>query len=74
MLSPTPLGDDNELGSEDQHWRVGNIKNCDIDKGETLTEYIPGWALKNAGLSRTVFLIFEHKFKIFFEEPFLRDV
>lgn len=74
MLNPTPLGQDTDLCSENQLWRVGNIKDCDIDEGETLTEYVPGWTLKNAGLGRIVFVIFEHKFKVYFEEPFLRNV
>lgn len=74
VSNPTPLGQDTELGSEAQLWRIGNVKDCDVNKGQTLSDYIPAWPLKGTGLHRFVYLLFKQKSKIFFEEPFLRDM
>lgn len=74
MVDPNPMGRDNELGSEDQLWRVGNIKGCDVNKGQTLTDFIPPWPIDGSGLHIYYILIYQQKDEIFFEETFLRNV
>ncbi|SPP82096.1 phosphatidylethanolamine-binding protein homolog F40A3.3 [Drosophila guanche] len=50
------------------HWLVGNIPGGDIAKGEVLSAYIGSGPPPDTGLHRYVFLIYEQKCKLDFEE------
>lgn len=73
MFDCDPLGQDNRLLSEAQHWVVGNIPNCEVEQGETIVDYLPAIPLSNTGFHRYVFLIYLQEGRIHFEEPFIRS-
>ncbi|XP_016987846.1 protein D3 [Drosophila rhopaloa] len=50
------------------HWLVGNIPGCDVAKGEVLSAYVGSGPPPDTGLHRYVFLIYEQKCKLTFDE------
>ncbi|XP_017108838.2 protein D3 [Drosophila bipectinata] len=50
------------------HWLVGNIPGCDVSKGEVLSAYVGSGPPPDTGLHRYVFLIYEQKCKLTFDE------
>ncbi|XP_001355892.2 phosphatidylethanolamine-binding protein 1 [Drosophila pseudoobscura] len=50
------------------HWLVGNIPGGDIAKGEVLSAYVGSGPPPDTGLHRYVFLIYEQKCKLDFDE------
>lgn len=50
------------------HWLVGNIPGCDVSKGEVLSAYVGSGPPKDTGLHRYVFLIYEQRCKLTFDE------
>ncbi|EDW76435.1 uncharacterized protein Dwil_GK14662 [Drosophila willistoni] len=50
------------------HWLVGNIPGNKIDKGEVLSAYIGSGPPEGTGLHRYVFLIYEQKCELKFDE------
>ncbi|XP_065219647.1 uncharacterized protein LOC135845110 [Planococcus citri] len=53
---------------EFQHWLVGNIPGMDVEKGETLTEYIGAAPPKDTELHRYVILVYKQPGKIDFKD------
>jgi phosphatidylethanolamine-binding protein (PEBP) family uncharacterized protein len=64
MTDPDAPSRDNPKHKEFVHWIVGNIPGHDIEKGETIVEYVGSGPPKGTGLHRYVFLIFEQHGKI----------
>ncbi|EDV58767.2 protein D3 [Drosophila erecta] len=50
------------------HWLVGNIPGGDVAKGEVLSAYVGSGPPPDTGLHRYVFLIFEQRCKLTFDE------
>jgi len=50
------------------HWLVGNIPGADVAKGEVLSAYVGSGPPPDTGLHRYVFLIYEQKCKLTFDE------
>lgn len=63
------LGKDTRLLDEGRLWLVGNIHNCDVSQGETLTEYLLPTPICGSGEHRYVFVVYKQKGKLVFEEP-----
>lgn len=74
MFDCDPLGQQTRLLAEVSHWVVGNVKKCDINTGQVLTDWHPSSPPDDTGDHRYVFLVFKHKKEIVFEEPFIRNV
>ncbi|XKL61067.1 hypothetical protein PGB90_008124 [Kerria lacca] len=55
------------------HWLVGNIPGSEIEKGETLSEYIGSGPPPDTGLHRYVFLVYQQPGKLTFTEPRLTN-
>lgn len=72
MFDCDPLGQNTRLLSELRHWVVGNIRRCDVDKGETIVDYLPASPIIGTGYHRFVFLMFQQVGRINFEEDFIR--
>lgn len=66
-----PLGRDSPLLREVQLLVIGNIKHCDVSKGEVLTDWFPPSPVKGSGPHRIVAFLWEQKRKIKFEEEFV---
>lgn len=73
MFDVDPVGKENRLLSELRQWVVGNIRECDIDLGETIVDFMPSSPPIDTGYHRYVFLIYQHPHEIQFEEPFIRS-
>jgi len=55
---------------EFRHWLVGNIPMGDINKGETLTEYVGSATPPKTGIHRYVFLVYKQPSRLdFSDEP-----
>ncbi|XP_018568635.1 protein D3 isoform X3 [Anoplophora glabripennis] len=54
---------------EVNHWLVGNIKGNDVSTGDVIAEYRGSGPPKGTGLHRYIFLVFEQKEKLTFDEP-----
>ncbi|KAJ8917431.1 hypothetical protein NQ315_005478 [Exocentrus adspersus] len=54
---------------EVNHWLVGNIKGSDVSTGDVIAEYRPSGPPKGTGLHRYIFLVYEQKKKLTFDEP-----
>lgn len=54
---------------EFQHWTVVNIPGEDVNKGETLADYVGSGPPKDTGLHRYVFLLYKQPNKLSFNEP-----
>ena len=52
-----------------KHWLVVNIKGCDVKSGEVIAEYVGSGPSQGTGLHRYIFLVYEQKGKMEFEEP-----
>lgn len=50
------------------HWLVGNIPGNEVEKGETLSEYIGSGPPPETGLHRYVFLVYQQPGKIDFKD------
>lgn len=50
------------------HWLVGNIKGGDVSTGQVITPYVGSKPPNGSGLHRYIFLIYEQKCKLKFEE------
>ncbi|XP_064537347.1 protein D3 [Drosophila montana] len=50
------------------HWLVGNIPGSDVAKGEVLSAYVGSGPPPDTGLHRYIFLVFEQKCKLTFDE------
>lgn len=51
------------------HWLVGNIKGSDVSTGDVIAEYRGSGPPKGTGMHRYIFLVFEQKEKLTFDEP-----
>lgn len=71
MFDPDPLGQMSRLLAEVSHWVVGNIRECDIRKGQVLVDYHPPSPPIDTGSHRYIFLLFKQKGNINFEEQFI---
>lgn len=69
MTDPDAPSRKNPIRREWHHWLVVNIPGKDVEKGETLSEYVPSAPPKNSGLHRYVFLVFKQPGKLTFDEP-----
>ncbi|XP_033211338.1 protein D2-like isoform X2 [Belonocnema kinseyi] len=49
------------------HWLVGNIPGNDVQKGETLSEYVGSGPPEGTGLHRYVFLVYKQPGKVTFD-------
>lgn len=52
-----------------KHWLVGNIKGGDLSSGDVIAEYFGSGPPKDTGLHRYIFLAYEQKDRLTFEEP-----
>ncbi|XP_035783384.1 protein D3-like isoform X1 [Anopheles albimanus] len=66
MTDPDVPSRDDPRFREFIHWAVGNIPGNDIDRGETLVEYLGAITPRGTGLHRFVVLVFEHLQKLDF--------
>ncbi|XP_031332286.1 protein D2-like [Photinus pyralis] len=73
LTDPDAPSNRNPILREWHHWLVGNIPGDAIEKGETLTEYIGAGPPRGSGLHRYVFLVFQQKDRIQFEEQRLTN-
>lgn len=55
------------------HWLVGNIPGNDVSKGEVLSEYVGSGPPKGTGFHRYVFLVYQQREKLTFDEPRLTN-
>lgn len=55
------------------HWLVGNIPGSDVDAGEVLSAYIGSGPPPDTGLHRYVFLVYEQRCKVKFDEKRLTN-
>ncbi|XP_058837340.1 protein D3-like [Topomyia yanbarensis] len=60
MTDPDAPSRDDPRHREFVHWIVGNIQGNDMDRAETLVDYIGAAPSKGTGLHRYVFLLYEH--------------
>lgn len=70
-FDPDVLGSGNQLLNEGRLWFVANISDCNIEKGETIVEYLPPIPLYGTGDHRIVILIYKQQRGVYFEEPFV---
>ncbi|KAK5646319.1 hypothetical protein RI129_004783 [Pyrocoelia pectoralis] len=69
MVDPDAPSRSNPTFREWQHWLVGNIPGCDIEKGDLLSEYIGPSPPQGTGFHRYVFLVYQQPGEITFNEP-----
>lgn len=67
------LSDVDALGQYQQkiqflHWLVGNIQGYDVQRGETLAEFVSSGPTKGSGFHRYVFLVFRQRGYYGFED------
>ncbi|RZC39026.1 PBP domain containing protein [Asbolus verrucosus] len=69
MFDPdAPSREDPKL-ADVKHWLVGNILGCEVSTGDVIAEYFGSGPPKGTGLHRYIFLVFEQKEKLAFDEP-----
>ncbi|XKL62196.1 hypothetical protein PGB90_002029 [Kerria lacca] len=73
MTDPDAPSRKNPKFREWHHWLVGNIPGFEIEKGETLSEYIGSGPPPDTGLHRYVFLVYQQPGKLTFTEPRLTN-
>lgn len=73
MTDPDAPSRKNPTNREWHHWLVGNIPGSQVDKGETLTEYVGSAPPEGSGLHRYVLLVYKQPFKLAFNERFISD-
>lgn len=66
MSDPDAPSRDDPRDKEFLHWVVGNIQGNDLDRAETLVEYVGAVPPKGSGLHRFVFLLYEHESRLNF--------
>ncbi|KAK5645374.1 hypothetical protein RI129_006674 [Pyrocoelia pectoralis] len=69
MVDPDAASTSNTKSLQRQHWLVGNIPGCNIEKGDLLTEYNGPNPPQGAGFHRYVFLVYQQPEEITFTEP-----
>ncbi|EFA03425.2 protein D3 [Tribolium castaneum] len=52
-----------------KHWLVGNIQGGDVSTGDVIAEYFGSGPPKDTGLHRYIFLVYEQKERLTFDEP-----
>jgi phosphatidylethanolamine-binding protein (PEBP) family uncharacterized protein len=52
-----------------KHWLVGNIQGGDVSKGDVIAEYFGSGPPKGTDLHRYIFLVYEQKERVTFDEP-----
>lgn len=55
------------------HWTVTNIPGAQVEKGDTIAEYVGSGPPKDTGLHRYVFLVYKQEQKHDFDEPIKSD-
>lgn len=70
-FDPDVLGTGNKLLSEGRLWFVANITDCDVEKGETVVEYLPPIPFYGSGDHRIVVLVYKQNPNVYYEEPFV---
>ncbi|KRT84523.1 hypothetical protein AMK59_1122, partial [Oryctes borbonicus] len=73
MTDPDAPSRSNPKFREWHHWLVGNIPGGNIEKGETLSEYIGAGPPKGTGLHRYVLLVYKQPGKLSFNEKKLTN-
>lgn len=73
MTDPDAPSREDPKFREWHHWLVGNIPGCDIEKGEVLSAYIGSGPPPKTGLHRYVFLVYEQRCKLKFDEDRLTN-
>ncbi|XP_062704997.1 protein D3-like isoform X1 [Aedes albopictus] len=66
MIDPDTPSRDDPRDREFVHWVVGNIQGNDLDRAETLVEYVGAVPPKGSGMHRFVFLLYEHENRLNF--------
>ncbi|KAJ8952510.1 hypothetical protein NQ318_003306 [Aromia moschata] len=69
MVDPDAPSREDPKFREVNHWLVVNVKGGDVSTGEVITEYRGSGPPKGTGLHRYIFLVFEQKEKLTFDEP-----
>lgn len=70
MIDVDPMGD-YDLLREASLWVVGNINDCDVHKGQVLTDWFPPSQINGTGNHRILTLLFQQPREITFEEKFI---
>lgn len=73
MTDPDAPSRNNPIRREWHHWLVVNVPGSQIEKGETLTEYVGSAPPKGSGLHRYVLLAFKQPSKIAFNERYISN-
>ncbi|RZC39023.1 PBP domain containing protein [Asbolus verrucosus] len=73
MIDPDAPSRKYPFVGEFNHWLVGNIKECDLSTADIIAEYKGSFPPKYTGLHRYIFLVFEQKDKLTFEEKVAKD-
>ncbi|CAH3960558.1 39S ribosomal protein L38, mitochondrial [Pieris brassicae] len=58
-----------EENKEYAHWLIANIPGRDVDKGDTLIEYLQPFPLKGTGYHRYAFVLYKQNEKLSYEVP-----
>lgn len=66
MTDPDAPSRDDPRHREFVHWVVGNIQGNDIDRADTIVDYVGAAPAKGTGLHRYVFLLYEHQNRLNF--------
>lgn len=73
MTDPDAPSRKNPTNREWNHWLVVNIPGSQVEKGQTLTEYVGSATPKGTGLHRYVILVYKQPFRLAFSERFISD-
>lgn len=68
MIDPDAPSKIDQSKGQVMHWMVGNILGNDLSTGDVFTEYVGSGPPKDSGLHRYIFLVYEQKDKLQFEE------
>merc|ERR1712212_1144225 len=64
MTDPDAPSRESPKFREWHHWLVGNIPGCNVEKGETLSQYVGSGPPPSTGLHRYVYLIYKQPGKL----------
>jgi phosphatidylethanolamine-binding protein (PEBP) family uncharacterized protein len=69
MFDPDAPSRQDPKSADVKHWLVVNILGCDVKSGEVIAEYAGSGPPQGTGLHRYIFLVFEQKDRMEFDEP-----
>ncbi|KAJ3657109.1 hypothetical protein Zmor_016137 [Zophobas morio] len=69
MFDPDAPSRENNTFADVKHWLVGNIQGGDLSTGDVIAEYFGSGPPKGTGLHRYIFVVYQQKDKLTFDEP-----